>query len=235
MTPYYQDDAVTIYHGDCREILADIDLSDADCVLTDPPYSSGGFQESGKSSGSIGTRSDERIALDNLSTRGYRQLMRETLRHLNQCDELFLFTDWRMWIEAFDSVEGAGWRVRNMLVWDKATLGMGSPFRQQHELIAYGKRTGAPITTGDTGNVLTFRRSGNKNHPTEKPVDLLGRLLHVSGGTGTVVDPFMGSGSTLVAAKSAGRRVIGIEMSEMYCETAARRAGQEVLDLGGAA
>ena len=233
MKPYYQDDAVTIYHGDAREVLPSIDL-DFDIVVTDPPYSSGGYQEAGKASGSIGTRSDEVIALDNLSTRGYQRLMREVLRGCRQAEELYLFTDWRMWVYTFDAIEDAGWRVRSMLVWDKGTPGMGMGWRNQHELIAFGKRSGFERVGGRpaVGNVLRTSRTGNKWHPTEKPVELVARLLGNSAGE-AVLDPFMGSGTTLVAAKAAGKRAIGIEMEERWCDAAASRCSQEVLGLVG--
>ena len=230
--PYYDEDGITLYHGDAREVLPT--LPTPDMVVTDPPYSSGGFQESGKSSGSIGTRGLETIAFDNLSTRGYRLLMREVLRWCNQADEVYLFTDWRMWIEAFDVVEGAGWRIRNMLVWDKGTLGMGLPWRNQHELIVYGKRRPAVMVDGKLGNVLRFPRSGNKFHPTEKPVDLLRCLIGNSPTADLIVDPFAGSGTTLRAAKDLGRRAIGVELDEAHCETAAKRLQQGVLDFASA-
>ena len=231
MKPYYDDGQVTIYHGDCREVLAD--LGDvAGVVVTDPPYSSGGFQEAGKSAGSVGTRSGDSIALDNLSTRGYQRLLRSVFRHCNQADEVYLFTDWRMWTPASDAIEEAGWRVRNMLVWDKLTMGMGLPWRNQHELIVYGKRTPASMRDGKHGNVLQARRTGNDLHPTEKPLDLCQTILG-NAGDGTVLDPFMGTGTTLLAAKLLGRRAVGIETEERYCEMAARRLAQECLALGG--
>jgi DNA modification methylase len=229
VTPYYQDDLVTIYHGDARELLPSLDGA-FDCLLTDPPYSSGGFQESGKSAGSIGTRTDAVLQFDNLSTRGYERLMREVLRWANQADEAFVFTDWRMWVYTFDALEAAGWRVRNMLVWDKMQMGMGMPWRNQHELVAFGKRSPGRIIEGKTGNVLRVRRSRNDHHPTEKPLDLLRTLLLNSEAT-VIADPFAGSGTTLVAAKDLGRRAIGIEIEERYCEIAARRCSQEVLGL----
>jgi DNA modification methylase len=230
MKPYYEESGITIYHGDCREILPT--LPKVDLVLTDPPYSSGGFQEAGKSVGSIGTRTSDTIQLDNLSTRGYERLMREVLRHCNQADEIFMFTDWRMWIPAFDAVESAGWRVRNMIVWDKMQMGMGMPWRNQHELIVYGKRTSAKIMDGKRGNVIRATRSGNEHHPTEKPVELIAVLL---GNTDSdlTVDPFMGSGTTLRAAKDLGRKAIGIEIEEKYCEIAVKRLRQEVFNFGG--
>lgn len=231
--PYYSDESVTLYHGDCREVLPLVDGT-FDCVITDPPYSSGGFQEAGKSGGSIGTRGSETIALDNLSTRGYERLMREVLRHCNQADEIYVFTDWRMWINTFDAIEAGGWRVRNMLVWDKVAMGMGMPWRNQHELIAYGKRTPAQILDGKRGNVLQAKRSGNAHHPTEKPLGLMAQLASNTKAT-RICDPFAGSGTTLVAAKQVGVPAVGIELSEAYCEVIATRLAQGALDFGGAA
>lgn len=229
MRPYYEDGSVTIYHGDCREILPVA----ADVLITDPPYSSGGYQEAGRVAGSIGTRDTATIVADNLSTRGYRRLMREVLRGC-WADEAYVFTDWKMWIETFDALEDGGWRVRNMLVWDKGTMGMGMPWRNQHELIAFAKKTAGEIRPGALGNVLGAKRTGNANHPTEKPLDLLMAILG-NALSGNVLDPFMGSGTTLLAAKNLGRRAIGIEIEERFCEIAAKRCSQEVLDFGGAA
>ena len=233
MTPYYEQDGIVIYHGDAR----DSGRIDADVVVTDPPYSSGGFQESGKSSGSLTGRHRERgdsVAFDNLSTRGYERLMREVLRVVNSADEIYVFTDWRMWISTFDCLEFGGWRVRNMLVWDKMQMGMGMPWRNQHELVAFGKRSPGKIIDGSASNVLSVPRSGNAFHPTEKPVELIGKIVANTEG-GVVCDPFCGSGTTLVAAKKLGRNAIGIEIEERYCEIAAQRLAQGVLDFGTAA
>lgn len=227
--PYYEDALVTLYHGDAREIMPEL-TDEPTILLTDPPYSSGGFQEAGKSSGSIGTRTTETIAMDNLSSRGYQRLMREVLRNCRSVDEAYIFTDWRMWLYTFDALEDGGWRVRNMLVWDKQQMGMGMPWRNQHELIAYAKRSPAKIMDGKRGNVLNIKRSGNKMHPTEKPLDLCLALLENSQ-PGIVIDPFAGSGTTLCAAKLLGRKAIGIEMDERHAETAATRCSQGVLSL----
>ena len=209
----------TLYLGDCREILPT--LPKVDAVITDPPYSSGGFQEGGKSGGSIGTRSDETIIGDNLSSRGYLRLMTSTLR-ASRAEEFYVFTDWKMWPYTFDSFEDAGIRVRNMLVWDKCQMGMGMPWRNQHELIAFGKRRAGQIRTGKHGNVLRSARSGNHDHPTEKPVNLIEQILS-NCEIGVILDPFMGSGTTGVACMNLGRKFIGIEIEPKYFDIACRR------------
>ena len=212
----------TLYLGDCREILHDISVTAETTVITDPPYSSGGFQEAGKSAGSIGARNDEVIALDNLSTRGYQRLMREVLRHLNIADEAYIFTDWRMWVYTSDALEDGGWRVRNMLVWDKCHFGMGVPWRNQHELIAFGKRGKATPKSGKDGTVIQVKRNEKSVHPTQKPVALMDRLVANSNGA-MVIDPFMGSWTTGVASLSQGVPFIGVEMDVKHFDTACRR------------
>lgn len=216
-------EGIELYNADCREVLPTLGVFDA--LIMDPPYSSGGFQEAGKSSGSIGTRSKETIALDNLSSRGYQRLMREVLGHLRKCDEAYVFTDWKMWVYTCDALEDAGFRVRNMLVWDKEQMGMGMPWRNQHELIAFGKRTSAKIMSGKYGNVIKTARTGNENHPTEKPADLIWALIDNSP-VNSFIDPFMGSGTTGVAAARHRRKFTGIEMESRYFDIACKRISE---------
>jgi DNA modification methylase len=219
-------EGVTLYLGDCREILPT--LGKVDAVVTDPPYSSGGYQESGKSAGSIGVRGDAKIAFDNLSTRGYGRLVREVLNLAPTADEALIFTDWRMWINTFDALEDSAFRVRAMIVWDKGNAGLGAAWRGQHELIGYGKKTNVAPGSPSAGNVIRASRTGNENHPTEKPVDLLESLIKVSPGE-TILDPFMGSGTTGVAAVKLGRKFIGIEIEPKYFDIACKRI-QAALD-----
>lgn len=210
----------TLYLAHCLEVLPD--LSGVEAVVTDPPYSSGGWQEAGKGAGSIGVRGEARIAADNLSTRGYVRLIRRVLLAVPEAVEAYLFTDWRMWTTTGDALEDGGFRVRSMIVWDKQAPGLGAGWRSQHELIAYGRRNNVPPGSPSAGNVLRYSRTGNVDHPTQKPVDLLQRLISISTAA-TVLDPFMGSGTTGVACASLGRRFIGIELDPVHYETACRR------------
>lgn len=204
-----------------------------DLVLTDPPYCSGGFQESGKGAGSQPRRAEkEMIARDTLSTRGYQALIRQVLT-LTPAGVVYVFTDWRMWVNLFDVVEACGYGVRNMVVWDKGAPGMGIGWRHQHELIMAGVNVKAPFDPKlAQGNVLDVdaqgllvkaKRTGNKLHTTEKPVELCRVILEVTDQCQVVHDPFAGSGPTLIAAAQTGRVWRGMELSPGYCDVTRKR------------
>lgn len=195
-------------------------------LLTDPPYCSGGFQETGKGVGSIGTDrkgGNPTIANDTLSTRGYQSLMRNVLDNITPL-VAYIFTDWRMWINLFDVTEAAGFGVRNMIVWNKKTPGMGQGWRTQHELIMYGQRTKAKWDNHKGyGNVLEISRSGNELHPTQKPVELIEMLLDNTEWLEGVYDPFAGSGTTLIAAEAKGQKAYCMELTPEYTDTIVKR------------
>ncbi len=197
------------------------------CLLTDPPYCSGGFQEAGKSAGSVGRRSasgTQKIANDQLSTRGYQALMRSML----ECYPVgvaYVFCDWRMWVNLFDVVESSGIGVRNMVVWNKGSAGMGRGWRSQHETIMYGTRCTIPFDPKKSqGNVIECSRSRNKAHTTEKPVDLLCAIIDVTSVSKTFIDPFAGSGSTLIAADRMSRQALLCELDPKWAAVVLERA-----------
>ena len=217
--PYYSDDAVTLYHGDCREVTAWLD---ADVLVTDPPY--GVKWESGQFSNA---RNAERVAIANDENAAAR-------------DDILV-----MWGDRPALVFGS-WRVprpkcNNRLIWHKAA---NIPGRRAHAWFAADEEVYV-IGTGFTGkpeqNVLVTRdrRDGAHGevakigHPTPKPVSLMGRLI-AKCPPGVIADPFAGAGATLLAAKINGRHAIGVEIDERYAEIAARRLSQDVL-FGGAA
>ena len=116
--------------------------ANVDSIVTDPPYSSGGFQESDRSAGSKGTAAVYKpIRNDRPSTRGYQALIKGTLALVPiSVSVVYVFTDWRMWVNLFDVVEAYGYGVRSMIVWNKESPGMGMGWRSQHELIMCGTR-----------------------------------------------------------------------------------------------
>lgn len=188
-------------------------------IVTDPPYCSGGFQESGKKAGSIGTRDNIMIANDTLSTRGYMSLIKSVIERAGKCAMVYVFTDWRMFINLFDTVEASGFGVRNMIIWDKGTPGMGVGWRSQHEVCLFGSRSAQKFNPHlAQGNVIQCKRTGNVNHPTEKPVELLFKILRVTDMADTVYDPFSGSGTTLIAAEQLGRTCFAMELDAHYCD-----------------
>jgi DNA modification methylase len=227
MTPYSQDDMATIYHGDARDVLPLI-TGTTDLVLTDPPY---GLCFAAKSK----RASKANIAADGVrqGVRVVRQTLFEMAPLLAPDSHLLLFCGWQSWPDFYDAASSY-FAIRNALIWWKRAGGQGSVQRdyiRDYEVILYGARGERPIGgVGSFSNVLEgfSRLNGRGLHPTEKPGPLLSHLVsrHCPSG-GIVLDPFMGSGSTLRAAKDLGRKAIGIEIEEHYCEIAANRLSQE--------
>lgn len=212
-----------------RELL--LDGNTPEILLTDPPYCSGGFQESGRSAGSIGTKRYDSngkeikvtIANDTLSTRGYQQLMRSVLKQFTGT-VVYAFTDWRMWLYLYDVMEESGFGVKNMIVWNKKTPGMGMGWRTQHELVMFAHRTKPKWDNHKGyGNVIEATRSGNELHPTQKPVEILEKLLDNTGWAEGVLDTFGGSGTTLIAAESVGQPSYIMEMEPGFVDVIVRR------------
>lgn len=240
MKPYYTDDAVTLYFGDCLEVMEGLAAGSVDAVLTDPPYSSGGRRENARSLRKSMIREmsdDDWIRGDAMSTNGFTWLMRmcgmQWRRLLVPGGHALSFIDWRMWPTLAAALESADLRQHPTLVWDKAALGMGAIFRNQHEFIVH-MSAGNPRDPyrRDIANVLRFASVRKGTHPTEKPEPLLRTLLSVVAEQGQLVlDPFAGSGSTLGAARSLGVRAIGVEADERYCEIIAKRFDQTSLNL----
>lgn len=237
--PYYQDDACTIFHADTLDTLHSIETS-VDAVVTDPPYASGSRTEASRSSSGAMMRgvkwAAKPIENDQMTTTGFVWLMRavgQACRPMLPDGGSFLsFIDWRQWPNLVGALETCNYRVQGMVVWDKGSMGLGNGFRAQHELVCHASKGVPVIQDKGCGNVITTPRVAPDLHPSPKPVDLLARLIEVvTPAGGVVLDPFMGSGSTLVAARNAGRRAIGIEIEERYCEIAAKRLAQEVLAL----
>lgn len=213
MKPYYDHAGITIYHGDCREILPALGEC-ADVLVTDPPYGIGWTLP-----GYNGGRAHDGIANDDdLAARDW---VLGALSHLPQ-------------IVFGSPVAPLPKDVKQVLVWakpdDAGIFGSIGGWRRDWEAIyllgpwppAPAQRSAILKTKQGTATYL------NGQHPHAKPVPLIRQLI-ATAPPGMVVDPFMGSGTTLVAAKESGRQAIGIEIEERYCEIAAKRLSQEVL------
>lgn len=239
--PYYEDDSCTIYHADCREILPELEAESVDLVLTDPPYVSGARRDANAQvRGSMlrGLEDVDWFSHDAMTSWGFSWFVRSVFTALvpalSPGAHSYVFTDWRQTPNVYGLLESCGYRVNNCLVWEKPGFGMGTYWRNQHEMVVFASwGQPAPMLRRDRGTILKFKGVGSQRriHPTEKPPGLLAHILDAVPGE-TVIDPFMGSGPVLAAAKNLGRRAIGIEIEEKYCEIAARRLQQEVLPLG---
>lgn len=240
-SPYYQDKYVTIYHGDCVDIMRSLKEVKLDAIITDPPYCSGGSLESQKNTKGQGHRSErlrndvEWFSADNMTTGGLVWLIRtvlvESRRLLNPNRSAFVFTDWRMVPFLAPALESSGLRYRNMIVWDKGSAGLGVGFKPAHEIILEYTNGSTEYGTKTGQNVIRSKRvhTSQREHACQKPSDVMAKLLEVSTMPGTtILDPFMGSGTALMAAKQLGRKSIGIELNEGHCESAAKRCQQEM-------
>jgi site-specific DNA-methyltransferase (adenine-specific) len=222
MKPYYEHAGITIYHGDCRELLADVR---ADVLVTDPPYFLPAVHYNVRSgtSKSVGDLS--------ILEHYFRGVFAEFAGVLPSTGSGYVFCDGQSY-PIFHRAAYSHFKKVRPLVWDKQVSINGYSWRHQHELILFCEMTESPnVPTGD-GDVLRGRAVpiAERLHLAQKPTDLLRRLIGKSQ-SGTVLDPFCGAGSTLIAASQLNRQAIGIEIEERYCEIAAKRLQQESLPI----
>jgi DNA modification methylase len=229
--PYYEQDGITIYHGDFLDVAAPLLV---DVVITDPPF--------GISDAPIVTtrpRVGKRKAVSN----DWHPESTWDANGINPrwCEEACLAAPVVAWFGHWrhrEEVERAmRWQLRGEMVWAKdCHVGPPCPLAMRDERIWLFAASGIKGRTFETTvcDVPMIPTWAYKHHKNEKPEALMLRLVAFLSGVGdTILDPFMGSGTTLVAAKRLGRRAIGIEIEERYCEIAAKRLSQGVLDLTG--
>jgi len=222
MSLYYQDDFVTLFHGDClthhREWL------DADVLVTDPPYGISWTQKKGGYKGA-GSQIDIRNAVANDATIDVRDAALAS------------------WGDKPRIVFGS-WRaprpnpVDHRLIWHKEGQAPGpanAPFMlQDEEIYVTGKgfvKSSPPMRSVIRTTEPRSMEVARIGHPTPKPIGLMEMLIGRCP-LGTIADPFAGSGATLIAAKNLGRKVIGVELEEKYCEIIAKRCAQDSFDFG---
>ena len=248
MKPYYEADGITIYHGDCFDLLHDLPRSSVGAVVTDPPYSSGGAfrgdraqQTTIKYVNSNTAAYRPEFAGDNRDQRSFLAWCSLWMNAARQASVegavLCSFIDWRQLPTLTDAAQAGGWTWRNLATWWKPGIRMQrGQFSASAEYVVYA--TNGPNATdfdGAVQNVFRCATVKDREHIAEKPAEVMRWVMQVVPPGALVLDPFMGSGATLRAAKDCGHPAIGIEVDERYCEIAAKRLAQGVLDLGGAA
>lgn len=243
MKTYYAKGGIEIYNEDCLAALRELPDAQASALLTDPPYSSGGQFRGDRIQGvhakyvQTVSASGNKLASFSGDSRDQRSFGYWVALWLNEARRVLapgavaaLFTDWRQLPTVTDALQAGGIVWRGIVPWHKPN-GRRTQGRWANncEYVAWGtngaRRLSGAAPTGFYS--INTPPSSKRQHITEKPVDLLTALLGTVPLEGLVLDPFMGSGSTLVAARDLGRRAIGIEIEERYCEIAAKRLEAE--------
>ena len=234
-----------LYNGDCIEVIKGLDLPDGvDLVLTDPPYSSGGvFAGDRKQStkkkytddDANGAARFQDFSGDNMDQRSYTEFLRQIFSVARSKAKpgavIASFIDWRNLPALTDAIQAAGWVWRGVAIWNKMNSRpqMGR-FRNQCEYIVWGSNGPMPVErgVGVLPGVYEYVNvpSAQRNHQTEKPVELMRDILEIVPKGSLVLDPFMGSGSTGVACVLSDRDFIGVELCPGYFETAKARIAQ---------
>lgn len=237
--PYYQDEHITLYHGDSREILPALAGQSVDCVITDPPYSDRTHNMT-RSNSHGAKRHGNRVLSGNF---GFGSISEADLRSvLTECGRVT-----RRWVVAsldyrhsfaLDAEPPSGLRLLRIGVWLKTNPNpqiSGDRPAQGWESIAYLHRADLAPKWNGGGRAANYHlpSAQRADHPTAKPLTMVADWVRLFTNPGeTILDPFAGSGTTLRAAKDEGRRAIGVELDERYCEIAAKRLTQDVLDFG---
>lgn len=209
MKAYYSEGGITIYHGDCRKIVPL--LGRYDLLLTDPPYGIGASAGVGKYGREKWTATDRKWDEETPPPWVLQMLLESADKHI-------------VWGGNYYELPPS----RQYLVWDKGAGFKGRDFAEC-EMAWCSMDGNAKVLTRDP---LACRDYEGKEHPTQKPVEVMKWCIRVAGEVSTVLDPFAGAGTTGIAAKLMGVTATLIEREEKYCEIAARRLSQGVLTFG---
>jgi DNA modification methylase len=246
--PYYENNGITVYNGDCLEIMPRLERK-FDLILTDPPYGVNYNDD-----GDLASRREFAFG-GNKKNFGTRPIAEDSGKEAIKLFEKFLkisknkllkggaccccgggggprplFAEWAL---LMDEIIG----FKHAVVWDKGGLGMGIHYRRNYEFVLIAQN-GTPAHRWNGGNKTANVWRINRiipsagQHPTEKPVELMQKILQIHSNRGDLcLDPFMGHGTTLVAAAIEKRKAIGIEIEEKYCEVAVKRV-ERILNQG---
>lgn len=210
MKPYYEEKGITIYHGDCRDLSIELPL--IDLIMADPPYGIGESNKRALSRGKLARPKDY----------GEFDWDKEPFPQ-SDIDKIISWA-------AYSCIWGGNYYrmppSKCWLVWDKQN---GANDFADCEL-AWTNYLSAVRMKSHLWNGMIRKGQEVRYHPTQKPLDVIKWAIMLAPDSDLILDPFMGSGTTLRAAKDLGRKAIGIEIEEKYCEIAAKRLSQEVFD-----
>ena len=241
---FYEEPGVELYCGETLILIAEAEPFDA--LITDPPYSSGGAFRGDRMGSTVSKYVQSstftprpEFSGDNRDQRSYLAWcslwMAAALHSAKPGAAMAVFSDWRQLPVTTDAVQAGGWVWRGIGVWDKTegTRPRLGGFRAQCEFTVWA--TSGPLDSQANPvalpGVIRHPTVGDKQHIAEKPLSVMHWLVRLAPEGGVVLDPFAGSGTTLISAKSLGRRAIGFESDAQSCELAVKRLRQEVLAL----
>jgi len=234
-----------ILHGDTLKLVKSFRPEIFDAVVTDPPYASGGTKQNERNRTTNQKYSSMRSgnALpdfdgDNKDQRSWTHWMAEWLQDVRKACKsgapICLFIDWRQYPSITDALQWAGWVWRGTAVWDKGnSRPQKGRFRQQAEYIVWGSNGPMPLNrpVACLPGVFRYGNPQNRIHVTEKPLQLMKDVIQICEPGGRILDPFAGSGTTILAAVEEGYEAVGIEVTDTYYALGTERV-RSTLELG---
>lgn len=211
---------IDLYNGDCLKIMDELIAKGVkvDAIITDPPYGMS-FQSN--------HRTEKYKAIENDDSLEWLGMFFDKAKvMLNENSHIYCFCSWHK-IDIFKVEFEKRFDLKNLIVWEKNNTGMGDLFgayAPKHELCLFGGIGNRKLNGNREPDIVKAKRTGNEFHPTQKPIDLIQKFVRKSTDEGEVVfDPFMGSGTTGIAAAELKRSFIGVEIDEQYFKVAKKR------------
>lgn len=242
--PHYTDGRVTVWHGDALAVLRELPSGSVDALITDPPYSSGGAFRSDRSQDvhskyvlnhSASGKGLASFGGDNRDQRGYAYWsalwLGECLRIVKPGGVVCLFSDWRQLPVTTDALQAGGFVWRGIVPWwkpsSRPTMGR---FRAACEYVVWGSKGPMPLDR-EVGALPGFYQASpprNRQHVTQKPLDVMREIVRIVPAGGVILDPFAGAGTTGAAAVLEGYRFVGVELTEHFADVTVDRIREAV-------
>lgn len=214
---------IELYNGDCLEVMDKLIEQGikVDAIICDPPYGMS-FRSNYRKKKFDKIKNDDNLEwLESFIELSYNVL--------NDNSPIYIFCSFHN-VDKFKMAVESKFKLKNIIIWEKNNTGMGDlkgSYAPKYEMIIYATKGRVVMTDKRFPDIVKFKRTGNKFHPTEKPVDLMKFLINNHNDKKTILDPFMGSGTTGIACKELDVDFIGIELDSEYFEIARERIGEK--------